>query len=140
MINNYAVCDAASGAINRNVTGTELCARAQCGDDETLMLDGETQSSPARHYMSPETGRRNARPATPCVLSRETLPADGTAELALSRLRPGTTINVAGPVTMQIDSPSGGTERLTFTRPGRYTVTATAPWPARPHEITIHAT
>ena len=135
----FAIYDS-DGRIDRMVISrSEIRAKNQIGENEQICRVRADTSNDS-HYIKITTRKANQRPRTPVQSSRSSVPADDTTELALSKLRPGTRIDVQGPIAMQIDSPSGGTERLTFARPGRYTLTATAPWPAQPRELVIDAT
>lgn len=90
------------------------------------------------HYIDAATGNARPRPKTPCIASATTVAADGESTITLADMADDTQIAIAGPVPDAL-TVSGSVE-LTFTRPGQYTITATAPFPARPREITIDAT
>ena len=123
--------------IDRCVEGPESWAKNQCASDESIepITDGGSSST---HFIKESTGRPNLRDMTPCTPSRTELPADGITTLTLSQMRADTQVTIDGPTTDSFTA--SGSETLTFIMPGVYTITATAPFPARPKEMTINVT
>lgn len=126
------------GQIDRIVSLPDIFdPAAQCEDGETAYPVGDNVRDDT-HYIKLSTGKANKRPATPCTLSRTEVPADGKTPVKLSQMRPDTHVKITGPVSAE--AIMSGADSITFSVPGQYTLTATAPFPARPREITIHAT
>lgn len=128
-----------SGRICFFSTGPESVVWAQCSDGQQAVPVGDTVSD-VTHYINTVTGNANKRDATPCTPSRTELPADGETALTLSQMRPNTVITVTGPVSATMTVAQGGSDTIRFHKPGTYTITAEAPFPAMPKEITINAT
>jgi len=136
-MNWYAIYDSISGKIKLSVTSFDDDeADNNCQEGQSAAFTGERFPS-GDYYINTETLRPNLRDSTPCVASTTQLAADGTASLTLSQMRADTQVTIDGPTTDSFTA--SGSETLTFIMPGVYTITATAPFPARPKEMTINA-
>ena len=122
--------------IRRTVMGPADFAEAQCDEGEHIALV-DRSVDPRTYYINPETGKPNKRQPSPCTPSRTEVPADGATHVTLSQMREGTQVNIRGPVND--DFTASGSDQITFAVPGRYTITATAAFPALPREIQINA-
>ena len=135
----YGIYDLRTGQIDRYVSCGELQqAAAQCSVGEGAITIPPSATD-ATHYINLETHRADLRYASPCVISKAEVPADGVTHTTLSRLRSGTQITITGPDQHTLIVNDGSLE-LTFTAAGRYTITVEAPFPALATEVTIDAT
>ena len=136
MMHAIYVEDGGVWRIRRMILGPESFASAQCREGEGITPLTQP-ADPRNYYINPETGKPNKRTLSSCTPSRAEVPADGTTHVTLSQLHDGTQISIRGPVND--DFTASGSEQITFAVPGRYTITATAGFPALPKRITIDA-
>lgn len=140
----FAICDPMNGDYKiRSIFGgttDQSVVDHQCTGDQKAFAVAD-QVNDLSYYVKASTGKANLRDTTPCTPSATSVPADGTTALTLSQMRDGTTLAIRGPVSSDLTSSGDNASyALTFTTPGDYTITATAPFPARPKTIHITAT
>jgi hypothetical protein len=123
-----------------NVENSWQRADDQCDDHHfvLIMSDDTDRTRCFVEYSGEGVASIRERPDTPCITSGNHAVADGTDAVTLSDLPPGTEASITGPITESVIV-NDGELHLTFTQPGRYVVTATAPFPAAPAEVIIDA-
>lgn len=133
----YAIYDKSTGRIRRVMSDNLESAKLQCQSGDLGYARCNMGDGGATHYVGPDTGRKRKRPATECHVDRSDVSADGITPVTLSGMADDTHIRVDGLISGEMTT--SGTDTLTFTNPGRYTVTATAPFPAKSKTLTVLA-
>lgn len=135
---NFVVHDAAGKIFGSGAClDSDLALQTAGWPEGAAVLSTDIFHAPDDHYV--DAGAVLPRPAFPGTLDKPAIAANGADSATLSGLPNLTTLSLAGPHGTSDYIIADGVFVFATTWPGLYVIKMTPPFPARPGQVTIHA-